>query len=207
MRNFFKTLLSIFAKLFIFIIIFIGTQLNRELLMRPLIVNTIGPFKTERHLYLDETLNGDESYLIGQAAHQWEVKTKGLVKFTIIPLNRSSDFLTLKDPKAIVITRMSIDDPFIEDVEDQLGKLLGLHTKRFAHEIIVLLPERIRSKLEFRATAMHELGHALGMEHNPRKFTLMYPSEDFGAWSITDHDLKQFCLLYFCDAKKLVDKN
>jgi len=87
-----------------------------------------------------------------------------------------------------------------------MGIVLGLHTKRFQHEIIVIVPDRMDDELEYRSTVMHELGHALGLDHRNSIFTLMYPSSDFGAYTITYEDLSQFCEIYYCDPKKLINQ-
>lgn len=204
MKFFFRLLPSILSKLLVFTMIFILAQFTRELLFRPLIVHTVGPFKIEKHLYVDDSFNLEETMLIAAAAKQWEKKTNGIVTFRISLLTTSGNYLTLNDSKAIAITKMSIFDSFIEDVEEDQGKILGVRTKRFPVEIIVLVPDRMAGDdLEFYSTAMHEMGHSLGMPHNATKWTLMYPSDEFGAYSITNEDLRQFCLIYFCDAKKL----
>lgn len=203
MRFFYRLLSSIFQRLFIFLMIFFLAQLNRELLVRSLVVHTVGPFKIEKTLYIDESFSREENLIIIQAANQWNMRTQGVALITVHINTTASEYITLKDPKAISITKMNSWEPFIQEVEDEMGKLLGLYTKRFVNPIIVIVPNRIGDDLEFRATTMHEIGHALGMDHNPRKWTLMYPSEDYGAYSITNEDIKQFCLIYFCDPEKL----
>lgn len=191
------------GKLLVFIAIFCLAQCTREFVFRPLIVHTVGPFKVEKHLYLDDSLNIEEIMMISTAAKQWEKKTNGIVTFKLSLFTAASEYLTLKDSKAMAITKMGVNDLFIEEVEDNQGKILGLHTKRFPIEIIVLVPDRMDDELALYATTLHELGHSLGLDHNPKKWTLMYPSDEFGAYSITNEDLKQFCLIYFCDPHKL----
>jgi predicted Zn-dependent protease len=204
MKFFFRLLSSILPKLLVFALIFVSAQFTRELLVRPLIVHTVGPFKIEKHLYVDESFNLEETMLIVSAAKEWEKKTNGIVTFRVSLFTTAGNYLTLKDSKAIAITKMSPYDSFIEDVEDEQGKILGVRTKRFPIEIVVIVPDRMKGDyLEFNSTTLHELGHSLGMQHNLTKWTLMYPSDEFGAYSITNEDLKQFCLIYFCDAKKL----
>lgn len=204
MRNIlYSYMKAVFCKLLTFALIFITVQFTRELIFRPLVVHTIGPVKVERHIYVDNSFEENENLMIKQAAEQWEKKTNGIVTFKVHYFTTATEYLTLRDSKALPMTKVNLGDPFTEEVEDEAGKLLGLYTRRFHTELIVLNVDRIRDMLEFRATTMHELGHALGLEHNPREFTLMYPSEDFGAHSITKYDLAAFCEIYFCDPKKL----
>ena len=206
MKAFFNQLFKILGKLICFSLIFASVQFSRELFFRPLVVHTIGPFKMERHLYIDETFTTQDDFMIGLAAAQWEKKTDGLVTFKMHYLVNSAEFVTLEDSKAITIVKVGVNDPFTEEAENEAGNLLGLYTRRFHNELIALNVDRIDSALEMRATTMHELGHALGLDHNPRKFTLMYPSEEFGGHSITNYDLEEFCYIYFCDASKLGNK-
>lgn len=203
MTAIFRLLGFISRKLFIFFLLFTLAQFSRELVFRPLVVHTIGPFKVERHLYVDESFTNDEDQMIVSAAKEWERKTGGLVTFKIHLIINSGEFITLKDSKAIAITKGHVADLFVYEVEETQGHFLGLHTKRFSTELIILNVDRIDDALALRATTLHEMGHALGLDHAWRKYTLMYPSDDYGAYVITEHDLEQFCLLYFCEVKNL----
>jgi predicted Zn-dependent protease len=56
---------------------------------------------------------------------------------------------------------------------------------------------------------MHEMGHALGLQHPDTEDhpeiglgSLMHSTIDEGSNHITDLDLKQLCQLYHCDASK-----
>jgi predicted Zn-dependent protease len=203
MKRFSNAIVPIFRHLFVFLCIFTTAQFSRELIFRPLITNTIGPIKTEKHLYIDDIFSEEENTLITSVVEEWVKKTGGVLTIRTHFFTTAAEYLTLQDSKSISITKMGVNENFIEDAEEGSGKLLGLHTKRFVHTIIVLNTDRIPDKLEFRATLLHELGHAFGLEHNYRKNTLMYPSDEFGALTITNEDIRQFCLIYFCNPKKL----
>jgi len=205
MKKFFHVLARICKNLVIFTFLFTLTQMTRELIFRPIVVNTVGPIKVERHFYVDEAFDMSENFLIASSIAEWEKKTGGILTFRVHYFTTAGEFLTIKDRKAIAITKMSIYDPFVEEVEEEQGKLLGLHTKNFSTEIIILNTERFSGDpLEFRSTTMHEIGHALGLEHSAHKYTLMYPSADYAALHITKKDLIQFCYLHLCKVEDLL---
>jgi predicted Zn-dependent protease len=109
---------------------------------------------------------------------------------------------------AIVIFNVTPDFPDIIILDSIKNySTLGYYNSR-GLDYIALVDARI-SEANYNAVVMHELGHALGLEHpdlddHPEIGigTLMYSMIDAGSNHITKDDLKQFCKLYHCDSSK-----
>jgi hypothetical protein len=68
-----------------------------------------------------------------------------------------------------------------------------------ADTLVVPLPSFGNNHLLFRITAMHELGHFLGMVHSTDPATLMFPGDrDASVMGFTAADQRAFCLTYDC---------
>ena len=152
-------------------------------------------------LYLERGIYEDQVYHVIAAAMEWNEVTNGDVVLDIKMLPQPN--ITPGD--AIIIMNVTPDYPeaIILDNMNHYSTL-GFYNNDTGLAYIALLDERIRG-MSYDAVIMHELGHALGLEHITGidgLGTLMYPNIEFGSDHITMDDLKQFCHLYHCDASK-----
>lgn len=152
-------------------------------------------------LYLERGIYEDQVYHIIAAAMEWNEVTNGDVVLDIKMLPQQS--ITPGD--AIIFMNVTPDFPeaILLDNFNQYSTL-AFYNNDAGLAYIALIDERIVG-LNYDAVVMHELGHALGLEHIKGVEglgTLMYPNIEFGSDHITMEDLKQFCQLYHCDASK-----
>lgn len=157
-------------------------------------------------LYVDRTLSDYEFAIITGAAWEWHLATKGLVTYDVERLPSQQ----IDPPNAIIVCAVSADFPEIIELDaaDPEASHMAYFYKYSALPYIGVVSDRIAEK-DYRPVMLHELGHSLGLPHNTGVDgigTLMYPNIDFGATTITDTDLKNFCKLYGCDASKLHDE-
>jgi len=163
-------------------------------------------------LYLGRDIYDTEAEHILEAAIEWNEATNGQVVFDIKKLP-SRD---IKPSDGLVIFNVTPDFPDII-LLDNINHLstLGYYEGNATLKYIALVDERIPVQ-DVSAVALHELGHALGLQHPNSQDpdapiedrlrgvgSLMYSNIDSGSNHITTLDLQQFCRLYHCDWKKL----
>ena len=162
------------------------------------IFHTLPVHKT---LYLERGIYQDQLYHVIAATMEWNQATDGDVVFDIKMLPQPN----IVPQDAIIIMNVTPDFPeiiLLDNINEY--STLGFFNNSTGLAYIALVDERI-SRQDYDAVVMHELGHALGLEHVKSIDgigTLMFPSINFASNHITMTDLKQFCRLYHCDASK-----
>lgn len=192
--------LSFIFSQIISIIIIITIYINSVKIFQP---EKIYPARVHKTLFLDRYLDPDEVAFITQAALEWSAATKNIVTFDVVTLPQDKVIISDND---ILILSMSPDHPIIMLIDSENQSIaLGYYDEHLPVPSIYLVSERIKDK-DYVTVVLHELGHALGLEHNENIWdigTLMFPTKNFSATHITLKDLKNFCKLYHCDVNKL----
>lgn len=152
-------------------------------------------------LYLSREIYDDQIAHITAAAMEWNDDTNGDVTIDIKRLPERS----INPADAIVMLNVSPDFPevIILDNLNQYSTLGFFNDDSLVH-YIGLVDERIDAA-SYNTVIMHEVGHALGLEHIQGidgLGTLMCPTINLGSSHITMEDLHQFCTLYHCDERK-----
>lgn len=192
MRNFFWSLL------FTIILLVSFAQIAAPILQGKSVSHVLPVHRT---LFVERNIPDDEMLYILQAAMEWNQATDGQVVFDIQRLPNQK--AVLKD--AIVIINVNPDYPDIILLDQSKGySTLGFCNSDSTIDYIALVNSRLDEDT-FTPVMLHELGHALGLEHVKGVEgigTLMYPTIDAGSKHITENDLMHFCKLYNCDSSK-----
>lgn len=160
-----------------------------------------------KNLYLDRNLNEFYEIQIDEAVGRWTVATNHIAEFDVIRLPVKNMDTVRNDPDAIVVTVESEDHPdiILLDKENK-NSTVAFCNVRAPIPILAWVDGRL-DDANFEKVMLHELGHAMSLEHSPEDATgidqIMYHTTDLMANGITDADLKQFCTIYHCDASKL----
>lgn len=182
------------------IIIIILIYINSVKIFQP---EKIYPNRVHKTLFLDRYLSPEEVAFITIAALEWSAATKNIVTFDVVTLPQEKVVISDND---IMIMNISPDHPLVLILDDNSNySTLGYYDESFPVPIIYLVSDRMKGK-EYVMVVLHELGHALGLDHNENIWevgTLMYPNIALGSKHITLYDLKKFCKLYRCDVNKL----
>lgn len=152
-------------------------------------------------LFLDRTFSKEEVEFITSAAIEWSEATQHIANIDIVQLSNKEEILS-KD--SVIVVAVSPDYPDVL-IDESLSNntILGLYTRKYEIGIIELVVSRISDE-DYKTVVMHELGHALGLDHNlglDGIFTLMSPSIDGCSNHITQKDLDNFCQFYHCNLK------
>ena len=170
------------------------------------------PTEIRETLYIDRNFTEFERLAIIEAAEECEDVTNGIVQYEIVQLP-SCDPIAIEN--ALFIVKISVDEPEVLITNNQ-DNILAHYTSRKGLPTIAIIANRIEDS-QLKGVIMHEIGHAIGLEHQPADEdigTLMYPytqitidelTIDISTDVITKTDLIQFCKLYNCDADQLIN--
>lgn len=163
------------------------------------------PTRIHKILYIDPNFSDEEVVYIRWAADDWEKVTKGIVSFEILMMPQK----IIDGTKGIIIYKVNNYHPDIILLDrTSHNETFGFYNQNHQLPNIELVANRLNRK-NWKQTILHELGHAIGLEHIEGEEgigTLMYSSIENGSSNITKTDLEYFCKIYRCKASKLIDQ-
>jgi hypothetical protein len=166
------------------------------------------PSKVFEVVSVDPKFPKFERALIQEAAYNWEFYSSDLAKFKLTtgdPLAKPIEMEPGQKGQAIFIRPIHSYDIKTQLIDILIGgTALGFYDPSTpVIPTIWIVQDRIQFDYEYEAVVMHELGHSLGLQHEPlHEDTLMYP-EIQGIMCITQWDLKKFCKIYGCDTEEM----
>lgn len=151
-------------------------------------------------LYLDKEFSQEEVKTITDAANEWTETTNHIAEFDVVQLP-TNKIDTVNGILVVKITHWEPEILFSDTISLQNTRILGYYNPVKPMPTINLVYDRLgRNAYD---VMLHELGHAVGLSHNPETFTLMYPNINEGVNYITYSDFVGFCKIYHCDPNEL----
>jgi predicted Zn-dependent protease with MMP-like domain len=159
-----------------------------------------------RNVYIPDDFSKEQIQDIEEGLHEWERKTSGSVSFNIIEHydKRIVPSLTIRR-SVIVILDIPADAPMVLQLDERESKragqkrnVLGFYNENDPLPTVNIVSSRVMTKELFISVFLHEIGHSLGLDHNPMRGTLMYPDQELSAKHIMPEDLSSFCQLHPC---------
>lgn len=166
------------------------------------------PSKVFEVVSVDPKFSKFEQAIIKDSAYNWEFYTGDLAKFKFVtgdPLANPIEVEPGQKGQAVFIKYANSYDIKVQLIDAMInGTALGFYDPSTPLiPTIWIVQDRIEYDFEYEAVVMHELGHSLGLEHEPlHEDTLMYP-EVAGIMCLTQWDLKKFCKIYGCDTEEM----
>jgi hypothetical protein len=137
----------------------------------------------------------EEKKRIIEAMCMWQKATHGLVIFHLISTNAKKLVYNNHDETAggaINFVKASMDDKEVEHWDEKYKRtVLGYAMVHQDTSVAFLVTDRMAPNELFRTVTAHEIGHLLGLKHNPKRGTIMFEFTNHMASYITANDIKE----------------
>jgi len=161
-----------------------------------------------RAVFIDQDFTSAETEDIQRSLQEWETATHNAIHFEIVPsFNHNFDAILALHQKSLIILNYPANTPMVknadraiqEEFNDPTLWINAYYDGDQPTPTIYVVSERILGQEAFISVVEHEIGHSLGLEHNMKEGTLMYPIQDKSARHITPDDVRAFCKLHWCN--------
>lgn len=166
-------------------------------------------------VHADIAFTPEEQTCIELASLQWEYQTNGYIsttiKYDLNPGDHLNELHHLMDNK--IVRHLSTDSWVVDKDQDIAERYKGSgHTLGTTYGdihgglpfIMRLVPDRFEGHEMCVSVAMHEFGHAFGLDHIPGAANVMYAHTVPRRSCLTAEDMKEFCRANDCTWQDMV---
>ncbi len=145
-------------------------------------------------VFVDPRFDHAQHDMVVNAVHEWQTDINNTVTFSFTdkPVSSQPIIVILPATQPWLKRHFNLKGPIGE------AMLRGVDTNIFVATDM--------SRRDFYETSLHELGHALGLDHDTKRnhllLTVMTPYSDESSDHLTCLDLRAFCQEWGCDASK-----
>jgi hypothetical protein len=172
----------------------------------------IGGKSVHKTLYISNKFSDLQILAIKQEAMVWQNKTNAIASFDFDKLEGNYLKATSNINDSLLINKVDAEDLTVQAVDLKAQKdyhnsnclsLAFYDTAKGPIPYIGIVDERINSMDIFQKVFLHELGHALLLDHDPSTNAIMYKYVDkTTSDTVSKMDLAAFCKIYSCAIKE-----
>lgn len=158
--------------------------------------------------HVDKALTPYAVQFIRDACDKWEQYSGGRVVFELqhdLEDNSAFEAITATLPSIVAVKSDADGIVDFEKAQHCNGCMtLGLtyRAPEPPHPVIFLVMDRLENPRDFYDVVMHELGHAIGLDHIPARDSIMYAHHSPSSPNCPHQaDMAEFCRVYGCELK------
>lgn len=143
------------------------------------------------YVWIDDSshsFSNEEIEIIHESCHEWEEATDNHVTFR---------FVSGKGTDSLIVVRSDS----LSHIKEERGLAAVTDWVPWERGGAITMPNNVAPE-QFRLLMLHELGHALGLDHD-RKGTIMFPGTGNASDFITCEDVTQFCEVNDCQSDNM----
>lgn len=167
-------------------------------------VKSSGPKIRAYTFHVDDALSPFGFRILQRAFAVWERYTNGLVYFDLRHDLTDDNALSIAHHEpAVVLVHSTTDVIANYDASVPCSECtLALTLQHETHPTILLVMDRLTDPRDFYETAIHEIGHAIGIPHIPTTDAVMFPTRGvLAATCPTKADMAAFCEVAACNLR------
>jgi hypothetical protein len=165
------------------------------------IPSKILPYQETHQILADVSFTSRERWLIEEAARNIEWFSNGLIRLDII--FQWDPTWIIENDLTVILRAPTTEQSIVEADGYFKTNILGLCSWMNNHSTIIhLVHDRLPDDYSFRTTAMHEIGHYLGMKHTNRH-SVMHKHNYTKVLYMTRKDAIEFASIYKVDPDDL----
>jgi len=158
-------------------------------------INDLDCYKTTIiKVFADNTFSENQKYALANTFNQWSIKTEGKVQFIL-------RFV----PTDILKTDAHIENTYFVFNKAPANSKYAGYTTWQRGAFIEIAPGL--SLVGFTAVSLHEIGHALGLQHYTGNNKSIMNSTLSNGWEISCQDIRDFCNKWDCNINCQVELN
>lgn len=156
-----------------------------------------------RNIFIPDDFSSDQMEDIKTALNEWTEKTNYSVQFNIFEHydKRIMKLLPYREGNIVILT-IPPETPIVVNMEKEMETgniILGLWVANDSIPTIYIVSSRIYDRMTYTAVILHEVGHAMGLDHNPNEASVMYKSQDKSSKHLMPTDIAAFCHIHYCN--------